>query len=534
MRAIDLYSGIGGWSLGLKMAGIDVVQSFEYWPTAIETYNNNFRMNIKPVDLRTINIKKLELTVGEIDIIVGSPPCTQFSYANRGGRGDIQDGLIDIKIFLDFVKKFKPKFWAMENVPRVKRVLESHLYEKGGSLHKYRSLFRDAHIVVIDCSEFGIPQKRKRMIAGNYSFDQLNTYKKQLKTSSLGKVISAFKTNKYIDPIYGKSSKNLTDHELEDFLDKETVRINKSMKVSHPIYNKMSFPDDLLKPARTITATCTKVSRESIIVNEMRKYRRLTVRERASVQTFPIDFQFSGKSYSSKLKMIGNAIPPKLTYLLAQSIIGNKYEDFDISKDYKKLKFKPNYKAKSSKPEKSNGNYRKNRKFTYSIPGLRFGSGVRFQLNNYFKKNKTYWVVEYFFGSSKNIMEIKLDKYLYNDCSKLFNKDQLNKLLDQQSWRDNIDFDNLQQVWIRKSKGNSPFKVLDQLGSIAKKVDKLIEDKKNVKIEEFVLSQHQLLIDKQSKRKQFKLGQKYSLNIRKIFCGLLVGSWFNIREESGL
>ena len=527
MKAIDLYSGIGGWSLGLKMAGIDVVQSFEYWPTAIETYNNNFGMNIKPVDLRTINIKKLELTVGEIDIIVGSPPCTQFSYANRGGRGDIQDGLIDIKIFLDFVKKFKPKFWVMENVPRVKRVLESHLYEKGGSLHKYRSLFRDSNIEVIDCSEFGIPQKRKRMIAGNYDFDQLNSYKKQFITKSLGEVINAFKTNKYIDPIYGKSSKDLTDHELEDFLDKETVRINKSMKASHPIYNKMSFPDNLSKPARTITATCTKVSRESIIVKEGKNYRRLTVRERASIQSFPIDFQFSGQSYSSKLKMIGNAIPPKLTYLLAQSMLGRGHKEFDLATDYKNLKLKPNTQAKSSEPEKSNGNYRKNRKFTYAIPGLRLGSGVRFQLNNHFKRNKTKWVVEYFFGPSKNIMEIKLDKPLFDRCSKLLNKDKLNKLLDQQSWRGNIDFDNLQQVWIRKSKGNSPFKVLDQLGSIAEKIEKLIEDKKRDKIEKFVLNQHQSLINKQSKRKQFKLGEKYSSNYIKIFCGLLIGSWFN-------
>jgi DNA (cytosine-5)-methyltransferase 1 len=527
MKAIDLYSGIGGWSLGLKMAGIDVIQSFEYWSTAIETYNNNFNSRLEPIDLRSFDLDTLPFGEGEIDIIVGSPPCTQFSYANRGGKGDIQDGLVDIKIFLDFVKKLKPKFWIMENVPRVKKVLESHLYEKGGSLHKYRSLFIDAHIEVIDCSEFGMPQKRKRMIAGNYNFDQLNSYKKQFMTRSLGEVVAVFKKNEYIDPIYNKRSKDLTDHALEDCLDKETVRINKSMKVAHPIYNKMSFPDNLNKPSRTITATCTKVSRESIIVKQGKGYRRLTVRERASIQTFPIDFQFSGKSYSSKLKMIGNAIPPKLTYLLAQSMLGRGHKDFDLATDYKNLKLKPNAQAKSSEPEKSNGHYRKKRKFTYAIPRLRFGSGVRFQLNNHFKRNQTKWVVEYFFGSSKNIMEIKLDKPLFHECSKLLNIDKLNKVLDQQSWRGDIDFDNLQQVWIRKSKGYSPFKVLDQLGFFAGEIEKLIDNKKSTQIEKFVLSQHQSLINKQVKRKQFKLGEKYQSNYKKIFCGLLIGSWFN-------
>jgi len=527
MKAIDLYSGIGGWSLGLKMAGIDVIQSFEYWPTAIETYNNNFNSKLEPIDLRSFDLDTLPFGEGEINIIVGSPPCTQFSYANRGGRGDIQDGLVDIKIFLDFITKLKPKFWVMENVPRVKRVLESHLYEKGGSLHKYRSLFRDAHIEVIDCSEFGIPQKRKRMIAGNYDFDQLNTYKKQFRTISLGEVIDVFKKNEYIDPIYNKRSKDIIDHALEDCLDKETERINKSMKVAHPIYNKMSFPDNLNKPSRTITATCTKVSRESIIVKEGKGYRRLTVRERASIQTFPIDFQFSGKSYSSKFKMIGNAIPPMLTYLLAQTMLGKDHKDFEVPRDYKNLKLKPNFQTESSEPEKSNGQYRKDRKFTFAIPGLRFGSGVRFQLHNHFKNNQTKWVVEYFFGPSKNIMEINLDNSLFDECSKFIDNKKLNKLLDQQSWRDNIDFDNLQQVWIRKSKGDSPFKILDQISSIAEKIEKLIKEKKSVLIEEFVLRQHQSSINKKSKRKQFKLGKKYSSNYKIIYCGFLIGSWFN-------
>jgi len=530
MKAIDLYSGIGGWSLGFKMAGIEIVQSYEYWPTAIDTYNNNFRKNIEPIDLRAFDIKKLPYRQGDIDIVVGSPPCTQFSYANKGGSGDIEDGLIDVKIFLDFVKRLKPKFWAMENVPRVKNVLQSHLYDKGGSLNRYKSLFKNANIEIIDCSEFGIPQKRKRMIAGNYNYELLSTYLGQSDSLSLGDIIESLISRNIVDPIYGNkiSKKGLTDHIYEAPLDKETSRINKSMKTAHPVYNKMSFPDDMDKPSRTITATCTKVSRESIIIKtDKKKFRRLTARERASIQTFPIDFQFSGQSYSSKLKMIGNAIPPKLTYLLAQSMLDKEHEDFDLATDYKDIKLKPNSQAESSEPEKSNGHYRKNRKFTYAIPGLRFGSGVRFQLKNHFKRNKTKWVVEYFFGSSKNIMEIKLDKPLFDGCSKFLNKDKLNKLLNQQSWRGDIDFDNLQQVWIRKSKGKSPFKVLDQLGSIAEKIEKLIEDKKNVKIEEFVLSQHQSLIDKQSKRKQFKLGEKYSSNYKKIFCGLLIGSWFN-------
>ena len=90
MKAIDLYSGVGGWSLGLKMAGVDVIQSYEWWSPAAETLINNLGGDVSIADIRTLPLSSIPL---DIDIIVGSPPCTQFSYSNRGGSGDIYDGL---------------------------------------------------------------------------------------------------------------------------------------------------------------------------------------------------------------------------------------------------------------------------------------------------------------------------------------------------------------------------------------------------------------------------------------------------------
>ena len=94
-----------------------------------------------------------------------------------------------------------------------------------------------------------------------------------------------------------------------------------------------------------------------------------------------------------------------------------------------------------------------------------------------------------------------------------------------------INNDDLQRVWIREVKGTSPFNVLDQLGSLAKKIELLIEDEKGFEVKEFVLNQHQSIINKLSNNKQFKLGEKYSSNYRKSFCGLLMGSWFNNTED---
>ena len=134
LNAIDLYSGIGGWSIGLLMNNINIVQSFEWWEPAVKTANLNLGKNDEPIDIRTYDFKKIPKG---IDIVVGSPPCTQFSYSNRGGSGDIEDGIIDLYKFFECISIVKPKFWAMENVPRVKNVLEEQI-KKGGQLYKFR------------------------------------------------------------------------------------------------------------------------------------------------------------------------------------------------------------------------------------------------------------------------------------------------------------------------------------------------------------------------------------------------------------
>src|SRR5437868_3105230 len=98
IRAIDLYSGIGGWSLGLRLAGIDVITSYDRWGPANLTNLKNNRHPTQTVDIRQLALDELP---HHIDVVVGSPPCSEFSFSNRGGNGDIADGLKDVIKFLE-------------------------------------------------------------------------------------------------------------------------------------------------------------------------------------------------------------------------------------------------------------------------------------------------------------------------------------------------------------------------------------------------------------------------------------------------
>ena len=185
MKVIDLYAGVGGWAVGFKLAGFEITKSYEWWQPAADTHHANSSSEVIVENIRHLDIASLPKN---IDIVIGSPPCTQFSYSNRGGSGDISDGLVDIEQFLKVVRHTKPKAWAFENVPRVKNVLQREL-ASGGSLEEYSDLFEDASIEIFDISQFGVPQRRKRCIAGNFDFDLLKSYTHVTKRPTLGDVM---------------------------------------------------------------------------------------------------------------------------------------------------------------------------------------------------------------------------------------------------------------------------------------------------------------------------------------------------------
>lgn len=464
MRAIDLYSGIGGWTLGMKLASIENVASFEWWNEANFTHNINFNTDHKETNIRTLDVKK-DLKFGKIDFVVGSPPCTQFSLANRGGNGNIADGLIDVRKFLEVVAHLKPKYWAMENVPRVAKILEKELE---GSLKEFKHLVKV--IMVVDCSDYGVPQSRKRMIAGNFPVDLFESYKGKITKKTLGEVITSLGKKTVIDPNYGyqldKSA--VTELENEPDLTPEEERINRDVKTFHPIYNNMSFPEKLNKPSRTITATCTRVSRESVIIRSKKGYRRLNVRERGVIQGFPITYQFYGKSLSAKFKMIGNAVPPVLTYYLFQSMLETKLKDLVPPSRSTYQHAIPELPPFKSKLSLNIPKYSLERKFQFAVPNLRFGSGVRFELSNVSKSKQPEWSFKFFYGNSKNIKEINLDKGMKKILAPIVNTTQ-NEIFTECAEKikeefQKIDSKSLQKTWTSSGTNIEVFDFLDKVG----------------------------------------------------------------------
>ena len=467
MKAIDLYSGVGGWSLGLSLAGFKIIGSFEKWAAANETNLKNNHHRPRSVDIRTMDLESLPRGAA---VVVGSPPCTEFSFSNRGGSGNISGGLVDIIRFFEIIDYLRPKVWAMENVPRVAHVVQQEL-APGGALRRFNHL--DVRMAVVNAEDFGLPQRRRRCIVGNVDFDKLAAYPRVLSGRSLGDVVEALAQDSVVDPIFGITvpSEELLDHDIEDYLDPDEERINRARKEMHPVYNRMSFPDEMARAARTITATCTRVSRESIVIPDGKKphrHRRLTIRERASLQGFPISFQFYGASHAQKMKMIGNAVPPPLAYYIGHAILGTAPESLPALSDCVHRFAPPSVTPPRTSPHVAGASFPRNRPFRFAIPSLRLKSGVRFELTNVGRGPERDWHVGFVFGSSKAIQRLRLDGELFERLRADMSASEWARVRPElrslKTFLAEADLTSLQRKWSRSGPGEvEPFELLDRL-----------------------------------------------------------------------
>lgn len=118
MRCVDLFAGCGGLSLGFQNAGFEIAAAYDRWPAAINIYRENFKHPIFEEDLYR------EEAVSEIEaykpnIIIGGPPCQDFSIAGARNRGERANLTIR---YAEIIKQIKPEWFVMENVYNIERM----------------------------------------------------------------------------------------------------------------------------------------------------------------------------------------------------------------------------------------------------------------------------------------------------------------------------------------------------------------------------------------------------------------------------
>ena len=157
MRVVDLFCGAGGLSLGLQKAGLEIVGAVDNWHAAVEVYRRNINEHATRADIRDVVHLAPWVMDRNPDIVVGGPPCQDFSAAGRrveGARAELTTA------FAMLIAITRPEWFLFENVARAK---QSATWELSQTI--LRKAGYGITETVVDSSRFGVGQARKRLIA---------------------------------------------------------------------------------------------------------------------------------------------------------------------------------------------------------------------------------------------------------------------------------------------------------------------------------------------------------------------------------
>lgn len=337
IKVVDLFCGIGGLTHGLQLEGFNVVAGIDNDVTCKFGYEANNNARFVANDIANVSASEIAQMFGDADVkvLVGCAPCQPYSGLNR--RGPTEEKMTPLKKFGEYVTELKPDIVSMENVRGLAKENKYPVFkdflrtlEENGYQYEY---------VIVDTSDYGIPQKRHRLV---------------LLASRLGPIslIAPTHKNKKVTvrdrisdlPPVEDGEVNFADplHRAVKMNDINKKRIKATppdggdasswdrsllpacyLKESgrsymHTVYGRMRWDE----PAPTMTTNCTGFGNGRF--GHPEQHRAITLREAARIQTFPDTYKFTESSEKVPTthiaKFIGNAVPVDLGRVIGRSI----------------------------------------------------------------------------------------------------------------------------------------------------------------------------------------------------------------------
>lgn len=355
-KIIDLFAGCGGFSVGFEKAGFCTSKAVEFDCKIAAIYAKNHpNAKLFVEDIGKIN-NTTNFYQNEVDVIVGGPPCQGFSMAGARIR---QNAFVDdprnylFKQYLKVVQIVKPEVFIIENVKGILSMNDGKIFEEILRVFSDSSLFDGdryyVHYKIVKAVEFGIPQKRERVIIvgrknKDFDFEEYlakakskvlklypDFYRKVTIKDAIGNLPEPTRDGKIKNPkavsgyqkFLASNSEYITNHAKCELTEKALNRVRKIKpgqnytsldETIHSVHSGSYGRLEWSGLAPTITTRFDTPSGGQFI--HPSEDRMITPREAARIQSFPDDFVFVGNK-GTICKTIGNAVPPKIAFTFA-------------------------------------------------------------------------------------------------------------------------------------------------------------------------------------------------------------------------
>ncbi|MBY4605453.1 DNA cytosine methyltransferase [Bacillus sp. SPARC3] len=309
LLVLDLFAGAGGLSLGFESQGFRTI-GYEMNTDASNTYNENL------IGHCYNTLLTLDMEYPKAPIIIGGPPCQPFSVGGKQkGTSDTRNGF---PIFLDAVRKVKPKLFLFENVRGL-------LYKNKWYFDEIKKEFEDLGYTIdyrlINFKTYGVPQSRERVIVvghkGHFKFPD-----------PVEHIVTA---GEALDDT--KNSAPPESKFLTPSMDQYIAKYEKASKCKNP---RDLYMD---RPSRTLTCRNLAGSTGDMLRIKLPdgRRRRLLINEASRLQSFPDWFKFKGNE-TSVFNQIGNAVPPLFSMQIAKSVKDYMFSENELHEQIKETK----------------------------------------------------------------------------------------------------------------------------------------------------------------------------------------------------
>ena len=369
---IDLFCGAGGFSEGFRQAGYKIACGIDIKKDCCETYKHNFtEANFINKDIREISSEEIlstcSLNVGEIDVIIGGPPCQGFSHAGKRMVEDPRNVLF--KEFVRIVNEIKPKYFVMENVVGLVTMAKGKFKEE--IIETFKEIGYLVDVRILNSADYGTPQARLRTIfIGNntgeeitfpevtHSKDGIGDLKKWTSVEEaledlpplgvgVGKDIASYNNlttssyqlymrgyisyEEWINGSFNLEIKNTEKELFNHWTTKTKDKTRERFIHIAPGENWQSLPEHLktkgkfsnlyrrLDPCMP-SVTLTNI-RKTMLIHPWED-RLLSVREGARLQSMPDYMRFMG-NLNSQQQQVSDCVPSILSYVIAKHIKSN-------------------------------------------------------------------------------------------------------------------------------------------------------------------------------------------------------------------